>query len=65
MIGYIEAATGAGMILGPPIGSGLYYIGGYHLIYNGFGASFILLSFLVKFVFSAEVDKTYATSDHE
>jgi MFS family permease len=57
MIGYIEAATGAGMVLGPPIGSCLYYLGGYPLIYNGFGASLIALSFLVKLVFSADVDK--------
>jgi hypothetical protein len=29
MVGYIEAVTGVGLILGPLIGSGLYSIGGY------------------------------------
>lgn len=62
MVGYIEAATGIGMIFGPPIGAGLYSIGGYHLIYNGFGATFILLSFGVKVVFGADVDEVLASS---
>ena len=63
MVGYIEAATGVGMICGPPIGAALYYIGGYHLIYNGFGASFIILSFTIKFVFGHDVDVVSMSSD--
>ena len=60
MIGYLAAASGAGMILGPALGAGLFYIGGYGFIYNGFGSSFILLSFFVKLVLGSEVDKTHA-----
>ena len=56
MVGYIEAATGAGMILGPPIGAGLYFIGGYELIYNGFGFSFIMLSFTINYILESNVD---------
>ena len=62
MVGYIEAATGIGLILGPLIGSSLYSIGGYHFIYNFFGSSFILFSFFVKVIFNEEIDKLNAAS---
>jgi MFS family permease len=62
MVGYIEAATGIGLILGPLIGSSLYSIGGYHFIYNFFGSSFIVFSFMIKVIFSEEIDKLNAAS---
>jgi len=62
MVGYIEAATGIGLILGPLIGSTLYSIGGYHFIYNFFGSSFVLFSFFVKVIFDEEIDKLNAAS---
>lgn len=62
MVGYIEAATGIGLILGPLIGSGLYSIGGYHFIYNFFGSSFVVFSFFIKVIFNEEIDKLNAAS---
>lgn len=63
MVGYIEAATGIGLILGPLIGSSLYSIGGYHFIYNFFGSTFIVLSFFVKFIFNEDIDKLNAAEE--
>lgn len=62
MVGYIEAATGIGLILGPLIGSSLYSIGGYHFIYNFFGSSFIVFSFFIKVIFDEDIDKLNAAS---
>ena len=42
MMGYIEAVTGIGLILGPLFGSVLYSIGGYNFIFYSFGFMFIL-----------------------
>jgi len=42
MMGYIEAVTGIGLILGPLIGSALYSIGGYNFIFYSFGLMFII-----------------------
>ena len=56
MIGYIEAVTGVGLILGPLIGSGLFAMGGYKFIFYSFGALFILLSPFVKCIFGPEID---------
>ena len=56
MMGNIEAAIGIGLIFGAPIGSGLFWLGGYSLIYNGFGSAFILFSFLTNFCFGEEID---------
>jgi MFS family permease len=44
MIGYIEAVTGIGFILGPLLGSLLFYIGGYRFIFFSVGTLFILMS---------------------
>jgi len=58
MVGYIEAVTGIGLILGPLIGSFLYSLGGYRFIFFSFGGLFVFLSFFVNFIFPASVDKT-------
>ena len=57
MIGYIEAVTGIGLIMGPIIGSVLYSIGGYTFIFYSFGGIFIVLSFFIKTIFPDRVDK--------
>ena len=41
MIGYIEAVTGIGFILGPLLGSLLFYIGGYRFIFFSVGILFV------------------------
>jgi len=51
MVGYIEAVTGVGLILGPLIGSGLYALGGYRFIFFSFGGLFVVASFFIKAVF--------------
>lgn len=57
MVGYIEAVTGVGLILGPLIGSGLYALGGYIFIFYSFGSIFISASFIVKIAFGEDVDR--------
>jgi MFS family permease len=57
MVGYIEAVTGVGLIMGPLIGSGLYAIGGYVFIFYMFGSIFVVNSFFVKAIFGENVDK--------
>lgn len=52
MIGYIEAVTGVGLIIGPLIGSALYAIGGYRFAFCVYGGVFFLCSTLIKSVFS-------------
>jgi MFS family permease len=42
MIGYIEAVTGVGLIMGPLIGSSLYALGGYQFIFFSFGTLFVI-----------------------
>lgn len=56
MVGYIEAVTGVGLILGPLIGSALYSLGGYVFIFYSFGSLFVLSSFFIKLVFKRDVD---------
>jgi MFS family permease len=56
MVGYIEAVTGVGLILGPLIGSGLYAIGGYNFIFFSFGGLFIFLNFWIPCIFPSRVD---------
>lgn len=57
MIGYIEAVTGIGLIMGPIIGSGLYALGGYQFIFYSFGSLFILGSQFVKLFLDEKVDR--------
>jgi len=57
MVGYIEAVTGVGLILGPILGSGLFALGGYKFIFFGFGGTFIFLSLFIKLAFGSFVDK--------
>jgi DHA1 family multidrug resistance protein-like MFS transporter len=56
MVGYIEAVTGVGLIMGPLIGSGLYALGGYLFIFYAFGSLFIVFSFFIKSIFDDSID---------
>ena len=56
MVGYIEAVTGIGLILGPLLGSLLYAIGGYRFIFFSFGSIFIIGSASVPLLFDKKVD---------
>jgi MFS family permease len=63
MVGYIEAVTGVGLILGPLMGSGLYALGGQRFIFFSFGTLFILASFSIKSVFGPDIDQMNTLSD--
>lgn len=56
MVGYIEAVTGVGLIMGPLVGSGLYALGGYNFIFFSFGGLFIFMSFFIRCIFGSDVD---------
>jgi len=65
MVGYIEAVTGVGLILGPLIGSALYSIGGYLFIFYSFGSLFVVFSLFIKCIFDAKVDKMSQDTEPE
>ena len=56
VIGYIEAFTGIGTIIGPLLGMVLYSIGGYEFIFYSFGSIFSIMSIFVMYIFDAKVD---------
>ena len=58
MIGYIEAVTGIGFILGPLLGSLLFYIGGYRFIFFFVGTLFIILCPFIKCIFKKNIDES-------
>ena len=47
MIGYIEAATGVGLIIGPIIGSTLYTFLGFDLTFYLYGLAILLFAIFV------------------
>ena len=57
MVGYIEAVTGVGLILGPLFGSFLYALGGYVFIFYSFGGLFMVSSFFIKMIFGSNIDQ--------
>jgi MFS family permease len=56
MVGFIEAVTGVGLIMGPLIGSFLYAVGGYRFIFFSFGSLFVIASFFIKVIFPSTID---------
>lgn len=64
MVGYIEAVTGVGLILGPLIGSGLYSIGGYQFIFFSFGSFFIVFSAFIRCIFDEKIDNQNFEDDN-
>jgi MFS family permease len=47
-IGLIEASLGLGLLLGPPIGSGFYILGGYKAPFLAFGKLILIFAFFFK-----------------
>ena len=58
MVGFIEAMTGIGLILGPLIGSILYSAGGYEFTFFVFGGIFLVASIFIKLIFPKKIDST-------
>lgn len=56
LIGYIEAVTGIGLILGPIFGSVLYSLGGFTFTFFTFGSIFIVSSFFIYKIFPKRID---------
>ena len=56
LVGYIEAVTGIGMIMGPIIGSILYSMGGFSFTFYVFGSIFLVTSFYIYKIFPKTVD---------
>lgn len=58
-MGYLEAATGFGLIVGPVIGSILFSIGGFSFTFISFGLLFLVISAMVNRIFAeCDVAKT-------
>lgn len=56
LVGYIEAFTGIGLMIGPVLGSILYHFGGYRFTFYMFGGFFVVFSLLVKLIFPKGID---------
>eukprot|EP00347_Sterkiella_histriomuscorum_P019495 403341410 len=56
LVGYIEAVTGIGLILGPIIGSVLYTMGGFTFTFFTFGSVFIVTTFYINKIFPKRID---------
>lgn len=57
MVGYIEAMTGIGLIMGPLIGSLLFAYGGYSFTFHVFAALFMTTACLIKCLFPEHIDR--------
>lgn len=56
LIGIFEAAAGGGMMLGPLIGSALFYIGGYVFMLSSFGGVFFIFAFSFPYILPKFLD---------
>lgn len=56
LIGIFEVAIGAGMMMGPFIGTVLYSMGGYVFMNVAFGSVFLVLALLVPKIFPSMID---------
>jgi len=56
-VGYIEAITGIGLIIGPLLGSTMYSLGGYDFTFYSFGGLFISVALFVGKIFPDAVDR--------
>ena len=59
VIGYLQAAEGGGLILGPFVGAFLFMIGGYNFTFYGYGSLCIILGLVIVRQFK----RTQAVSD--
>jgi len=62
-VGWVEALTGVGLIMGPIIGSSLYSLLGYAHTFFIYGSFLVFLSFIVKLNFP-EGDTTETEDDN-
>jgi len=56
LVGYIEAVTGVGLILGPLIGTVLYSAGGYGFTFYAFSTFFVAFFFFITCLFPKKLD---------
>lgn len=56
IVGMMEATAGAGMALGPILGTGLFAIGGYNFTFYAYGSFFPLLVALFPYVLPLALD---------
>lgn len=56
LIGILEACAGAGMMLGPLFGMGLFAIGGYNFMLVFVGIVFLVLAVMIPFLFPKYLD---------
>ena len=56
IVGWVEALTGLGLILGPIIGSTLYELLGYAQTFFIYGAFLIFLAFIIKINFPDDAE---------
>lgn len=56
LVGYIEAVTGVGLILGPLIGTALYSVGGYAFTFYAFSSFFVVFFFFIGCLFPRHLD---------
>lgn len=57
MIGMLEAGAGLGMMVGPLIGTLLFWIGGYNFMYYSFGSIFYFLAVSMYFFLPKSLDQ--------
>ena len=56
IVGYVEAMTGLGLIVGPIIGSALYSFFGYANTFFIYGSFLVLLALVIKCNFPTKAD---------
>ena len=63
IVGWVEALTGLGLIVGPVIGSALYSLLGYAHTFFIYGSFLVFLSFVIKLNFPEDEDITTSYED--
>lgn len=63
IVGYVEAMTGLGLIVGPIIGSTLYHFFGYSYTFFIYGAFLVCLAALIKCNFPQKPDLSQLRDD--
>jgi len=57
MIGMCEGSSGLGMMVGPLIGTFLFWVGGYNFIYYSFGSIFYILAVVMFYFLPKNLDQ--------
>jgi MFS family permease len=56
LIGILAASDGGGMMMGPMIGSALFYVGGYEFMNSSFGGIFFIFALVFPFILPKFLD---------